>query len=146
MAKKIIKDKRLEAIVNRKEFDLFEIIRDSFESINVLNIKNCIEHSYMNLRDAWSVVVLFILFGINSWKEWCIEVFLSIFVSWCLSGWNLFFCFLGNGSCFTGLLSFEEIINFICFSWLLFDSNFALCFEKSNHSSFFLKTKVRIKN
>ena len=52
MAKKIIKDKRLEAIVNRKEFDLFEIIKDSFESINVLNIKNCIENSYMNLRDA----------------------------------------------------------------------------------------------
>ena len=52
MAKKIIKDKRLEAIVNRKEFDLFEIIRDSFESINVLNIKNCIEHSYKNLCNA----------------------------------------------------------------------------------------------
>ena len=52
IAKKIIKDKRLDAIVNRKEFDLFEIIKDSFESINVLNIKNCIEHSYMNLRDA----------------------------------------------------------------------------------------------
>ena len=52
IAKKIIKGKRLEAIVNRKEFDLFEIIRDSFESINVLNIKNCIEHSYNNLSNA----------------------------------------------------------------------------------------------
>ena len=52
MAKKIIKDKRLESIVNRKEFDLFEIIRDSFESINVLNIKNCLEHSYKNLCNA----------------------------------------------------------------------------------------------
>ena len=49
MAKKIIKDKRLEAIVNRKEFDLFEIIRDSFESINVLKIKNCVFHAYTNL-------------------------------------------------------------------------------------------------
>ena len=52
IAKKIIKGKRLEAIVNGKEFDLFEIIKDSFESINVLNIKNCIKHSYKNLCEA----------------------------------------------------------------------------------------------
>ena len=66
MAKKIIKDKRLEAIVNRKEFDLFEIIRDSFESINVLNIKRCIMHSYKNLCEACSYVLFFILyFSVN---------------------------------------------------------------------------------
>jgi len=42
LSKKVVKDKRLEAIVNNKEIDLKEMVKDSFESVNVLKIKSCI--------------------------------------------------------------------------------------------------------
>ena len=44
IAKKIVKDRRLDSIINNKELDLKLMIQDSFESVNVLKIKNCIQH------------------------------------------------------------------------------------------------------
>ena len=102
-------------------------------------------HSYKNLCEAWSFFLFFILFRINCRKEWSIEIFFAILIYRSFCGGNLFPCRLGGWNCFTGLLSFEEIVYFISFSWLLFDSNFALRFEECHHSFFFLKTKIRIR-
>ena len=45
MSKKIIKDRRLKAIMNNEEIDLYDVIKDSFNYVNVLKIKNCIQHA-----------------------------------------------------------------------------------------------------
>jgi len=42
IAKKVVKDRRLDSIINNKEFDMKLMVKDSFESVNVLKIKNCI--------------------------------------------------------------------------------------------------------
>ena len=42
MAKKEIKEKRLEAIINDEECDLWGVIKNSFSSINRLKIAHCV--------------------------------------------------------------------------------------------------------
>ena len=42
IAKRKIKDRRLEAILNEEEVDLWDIIRNSFSSINRLKIAHCV--------------------------------------------------------------------------------------------------------
>ena len=42
MAKREIKERRLRAIVNEEQFDLWEVIKNSFGSINRLKIAHCV--------------------------------------------------------------------------------------------------------
>ena len=42
MGKKIVKDIRLNAIVNNKEIDLKQVVKESFDSINRVKIAHCI--------------------------------------------------------------------------------------------------------
>ena len=51
MAKKIIKAKRLQAIMNNEEVNLFDVVKDSFESIDILKIVHCIKHCTNNLNN-----------------------------------------------------------------------------------------------